>query len=66
MKPTILLLALAATTFSINAQKTQPLKQVIELKMPKTAEDDMPGKRGASVAWHPVQKKIFCSFRGQC
>lgn len=36
----------------------------MELKMPKTAEDDMPGTRGASVVWHPVQKKYYASFAG--
>lgn len=32
--------------------------------MPKTADDEMPGRRGASVAWHPVQKKYYVSFAG--
>ncbi len=40
------------------------LKKVMELKMPKTADDDMPGTRGASVVWHPVQKKYYASFAG--
>jgi hypothetical protein len=44
--------------------KTRELKQTLELKMPKTAEDDMPGKRGASVVWHPIQKKYYASFAG--
>ncbi len=46
------------------AQTTRKLKKVMELKMPKTVEDDMPGTRGASVAWHPVQKKYYVSFAG--
>ena len=32
--------------------------------MPKTIEDDMPGTRGASVAWHPVQKKYYAVMAG--
>lgn len=64
MKTTFLLLVATAASFTIQAQKTQPLKQVLELKMPKTEEDDMPGKRGASVAWHPVQKKYYAVFAG--
>jgi hypothetical protein len=45
------------TATALQAQLKQSLKKVMELKMPKTADDDMPGTRGASVAWHPVQKK---------
>lgn len=32
--------------------------------MPKTADDEMCGTRGATVAWHPVQKKLYASFAG--
>ena len=64
MRPTFLLFVLAATSLTIQAQKTQPLKQVIELKMPKTADDEKPGKRGASIVWHPVQKKYYAVFAG--
>lgn len=46
------------------AQAPQALKKTLELKMPKTADDDMPGTRGASVVWHPVQKKYYASFAG--
>jgi hypothetical protein len=62
-----LLLALAglfiiATT---HAQvKTRTLKKVAELLMPKTVDDDMPGTRGASVVWHPVQKKYYAVMAG--
>jgi len=48
---------------SIEAQNRQ-LKKVMELKMPKTADDVMPGTRGASVAWNPVTKKYYASFAG--
>jgi len=47
------------------AQSTaRSLKKVMELKMPKTGDDNMPGKRGASVTWHPVQKKYYAAFAG--
>ncbi len=63
MKSTILLLAITIA-FTIQAQKTQTLKQVLELKMPKTPDDDMPGTRGASVTWHPLQKKYYAVLAG--
>ncbi len=66
MKTTILLFA-AALLFAVSGQAqttTKTLKQVLELKMPKTADDDMPGTRGASVVWHPVQKKYYAAFAG--
>jgi hypothetical protein len=56
--------ALLLAALSIQAQTPQPLKKVMELQMPKTADDDMPGTRGASVVWHPVQKKYYASFAG--
>ena len=31
--------------------------------MPKTADDDMPGTRGAGVAWHQY-KKYYANFAG--
>jgi hypothetical protein len=49
---------------SLQAQLTQTLKKVVELKMPKAADDDMPGTRGASVVWHPVQKKYYAVMAG--
>jgi len=65
MKTTISsLIVFIISTFSINAQKAQILKPVLELKMPKTADDDMPGTRGASVVWHPTQKKYYAVFAG--
>jgi hypothetical protein len=64
MKAAIILLILTLVAFTITAQKTQTLKQVIELKMPKTADDEMPGTRGACVTWHPGQKKYYAVFAG--
>lgn len=64
MKATLLLFVFFVSAFTLQAQKTQTLKQVLELKMPKTVEDEMPGTRGASVIWHPVQKKYYAVFAG--
>jgi hypothetical protein len=50
--------------FLMNAQVVKTLKKTIELKMPKTADDSMPGTRGAAVVWHPVQKKYYAAFAG--
>lgn len=40
------------------------LKKVLELKMPKTADDEYCGTRGASVCWNPVTKKYYAAFAG--
>ena len=32
--------------------------------MPRTVDDEMPGTRGASVAWHPGLKKYYASMAG--
>jgi hypothetical protein len=40
------------------------VKNVTSLQMPLTASDEMPGRRGASVVWHPVQKKYYAFFAG--
>ncbi len=55
---------LMAFPFLLNAQLVKTLKRTIELSMPKTAEDSMPGTRGAAVTWHPVQKKYYAAFAG--
>src|SRR5436190_2343194 len=60
-----LFLAAVLSALSITVLHAQTiLKKVLELKMPKTADDDMPGKRGACVAWHPLQKKYYAVFAG--
>jgi hypothetical protein len=65
MKKLLSVLAvLACLNTAALAQAKQILKKTAELKMPKTADDDMPGTRGASVVWHPVQKKYYASFAG--
>jgi hypothetical protein len=55
------LISLAATP---DAQITITLKKNIELQMPRTVDDEMPGTRGASVVWHPIQKKYYAAFCG--
>ena len=63
MKKIIFYLCIAA--FSIHCSFAQgSLKKTLELKMPKTVDDDMPGTRGAGVAWHPLQKKYYAVFAG--
>lgn len=64
MRTTLLLVIFTVSVFALQAQKTQTLKQVSELKMPKTKDDDMPGTRGATVVWHPAQKKYYAVFAG--
>ncbi|HLF45531.1 MAG TPA: hypothetical protein VI548_03860, partial [Chitinophagaceae bacterium] len=55
-------LVFSASFFSYNAvsQTTRMLKKNIVLQMP--GED---GSNGASVAWHPVQKKYYAAFAGK-
>lgn len=48
---------------NLNAQNDS-LKQVMELKMPKTADDELCGTRGAGVCWNPVTKKYYAAFCG--
>ncbi len=48
----------------MNAQVIKTLKKTIELTMPGTVDDSMPGTRGAAVVWHPVQKKYYAAFAG--
>lgn len=65
MKKTLfLLIACITTAMALHSQTKAVLKKVMELQMPKTADDEMPGKRGASVAWHPTQKKYYAAFAG--
>jgi hypothetical protein len=61
---------LLATVFIVSTSMAQSgatprlLKKTITLKMALTADDDMPGTRGASVAWHPVLKKYYAAMAG--
>ena len=66
-----ILLSAATLLFAVSSQaqtqaksQTKILKKSLELKMPKTVDDDMPGTRGAAVVWHPVQKKYYAAFAG--
>jgi hypothetical protein len=65
MKQLVYLLAAFCITSSAIAQtKPRTLKKTIVLQMALTAEDDMPGTRGASVVWHPIQKKYYAAMAG--
>jgi hypothetical protein len=44
--------------------QTRTLKQVLELQMPKTADDDLCGTRGAGVCWNPTTQKYYAAFCG--
>jgi len=59
--PLLLLLITGATYAQVT---TKALKASITLQMPRTVDDDMPGTRGASVVWHPLQKKYYAAMAG--
>lgn len=61
---TVVLFVVVLFAVTATAQEISSLKKVLELKMPLTEEDDMCGRNGASVAWHPLQKIYFASFAG--
>lgn len=44
--------------------KTRTLVKVMELQVPGEAISGKPGTRGASIAWHPVQKKYYAAMAG--
>ena len=60
----LILTAVFCFTNTVTAQTIRTLKKVMELKMPKTIEDDMPGTNGAAVVWHPLQKKYYSTMAG--
>ncbi|MBK8953300.1 MAG: hypothetical protein IPM85_14545 [Chitinophagaceae bacterium] len=68
MKKLLLAASVMAFSFCATSQKSvtapKPLKKVMTLQMALTADDDMPGTRGASVVWHPVQKKYYAAMAG--
>lgn len=55
-----------STTAQTSASKipVKELKKTITLLMPRSVNDEMPGTRGASVAWHPQQMKYYASMAG--
>ncbi|MES2430382.1 MAG: hypothetical protein V4556_05555 [Bacteroidota bacterium] len=57
-------LTLFIISIHASAQPKVTLKKTLELKMPKTVDDADCGTRGASVTWHPIQKKYYASFAG--
>ena len=60
----LLLCALSCSAIVTVGQVVKPAKQVLELKMPRTADDVKPGTRGAAVVWHPTLKKYYAAFAG--
>lgn len=65
MKKLLLLPLILITALSSNSQVvSKTLKQNLSFVMPRTADDDMPGTRGASVVWHPLQKKYYAAMAG--
>jgi hypothetical protein len=44
--------------------QSRTLTQVMELQMPKTADDDLCGTRGAGVCWNPTTQKYYAAFCG--
>ena len=63
MKRIIPVFLLMLTAFHLNAQN-RTLKQVSSLQMSRTIDHEMPGTRGASVVWHPIQKKYYAAMAG--
>ena len=58
MKKYLIIAVLLMTAGTLSAQ-SRTLKKVIALAMP----GDM-GSNGASVVYHPLQKKYYCAFAG--
>lgn len=44
--------------------QSRTLKQVVALQMPKTADDDLCGTRGAGVCWNPATQQYYAAFCG--
>ncbi len=68
MKYLLIPAVIAISAFTAASQETtvivKPVKKVLTLKMARTIDDEMPGTRGASVAWHPVFKKYYATMAG--
>lgn len=65
MKKLLFLTLIVLAVLPLDAQVvTRSLKKSLSFVMPRTAEDDMPGTRGASVVWHPLQKKYYAAMAG--
>jgi hypothetical protein len=60
----VLIIALVLISSGSLLAQVRTLKQVMELQMPKTAEDELCGTRGASVCWNPDTKKYYAAFCG--
>jgi len=57
---TVLVILSSAASFAQN----RTLKKMMELKMPKTADDKLCGTRGAGVCWNPLTQKYYAAFCG--
>ena len=55
---------LLAVLCALTQAQPRQLKKVMELKMPKEDYDLNNGVKGASVCWHPVEKKYYAVFSG--
>jgi hypothetical protein len=55
----LFVVALSLVAFQANAQKARPLKSVMTLEILGEG-----GSNGASVVWHPIQKKYYASMAG--
>ena len=65
MKQLFILIIAACLILPVHSgAQNRMLKKVIELKMPKTVEDNLCGTRGGSVCWNPVTKKYYAAFAG--
>ncbi|MFN8288850.1 MAG: hypothetical protein U0U70_01210 [Chitinophagaceae bacterium] len=64
MKKIFLSILLCSAVAASAQVKTRTLTKTTELQMARTEDDDYPGTRGASVAWHPLQKKYYAAMAG--
>ncbi|MCX6319698.1 MAG: hypothetical protein NTW29_20635 [Bacteroidetes bacterium] len=65
MKKLLILPFVMLAAMSVQAQVVnKTLRKSISFVMPRTADDDMPGTRGAAVVWHPLQKKYYAAMAG--
>lgn len=69
MKKSLLLISWILLGTALMAQNNKVsgkimLRKLLELQMPLTAEDENPGRRAGSVAWHPVLRKYYSNMCG--
>lgn len=64
MKKSLTLLILILVAFTGLKAQIRSIKQVIELQMPGSKDDEFGGTRGASICWNPETKKYYAAFAG--